>query len=75
MGVRAVPPEQRVLAGREHHRPQLVLEDEAAGGVVEQQEGGGGGGEVSDDGVEVVTKPGYLHSQSLLHDVFQNRLR
>ena len=75
MGVRAVPPEQRVLAGREHHRPQLVLQDEAAGGVVEQQEGRGAGAELGDDRVQVVPQPGHLHLQPLFDDVFQHGLR
>ena len=66
MGVRAVPPEERVLAGREHHGLQLVLQDEGAGRVVQQQEGDLGGGEVGDDRVQVVPQPGHLDPQSLL---------
>ena len=75
MSVRPVPPQQRVLAGREHHRPQLVLQDEGAGRVVQQEEGDLSRGEVGDNRVQVVPQPGHLDLQSLLEDVFQDRIR
>ena len=74
MSVRDVPPQQGVLAGREHDGPQLVLEDEGAGGVVQQEEGHLGPGELGHDSIQVVSEPGNLDLEPLLQDVFEDRL-
>ena len=73
VAVRPVPPQQRVLAGGEHDRPQAVPQYQRAGAVVEQEEGALAGVEVWDDSVQVAPNPRNLHLQPLVQDVFQDR--
>ena len=72
--VRAVSPQQRIIAGGEHQRQHGVAGGQGAGGIVEHQHADVSLVQVGDHLLQVVVYPVHLHQESMIINVFDNSL-